>query len=93
MAIRRVIGANIQSLISLIGKEYFGIVMFATFIGIPASYYFTTVWLQNFAYHIIISPFWYLATIAFVLFLLLLTIALQVLKVTRDNPVNTLREE
>ncbi len=93
LAIRRVIGANLTNLTMLIGKEYLWILLIATLIGIPVSYYWVSEWLQNFAYHIEISPMIYLLAILLVLVLLIGTIYLQTFKATEENPVQALREE
>jgi len=93
LAIRRVIGANLTNLTMLIGKEYLWILLIATLIGIPISYYWVSEWLQDFAYHIEISPLVYLFAIALVFGLLIGTIYLQTFKATEENPVRALREE
>jgi len=93
LAIRRVIGANLTNLSMLIGKEYLWILLVATLIGIPVSYYSVSEWLQDFAYHIEISPLVYLLAITLVLGLLISIIYLQTLRATGENPVQALREE
>ncbi len=93
LAIRRVIGADLTNLTMLIGKEYLWILFIATLIGIPISYQWVSEWLQNFAYHIDISPVVYLVAIIFVFGLLIGTIYLQTFKATIENPIQSLREE
>ena len=93
LAIRRVIGADLRALITLIGKEYFWILAVAAVIGIPISYFQVSKWLENFAYHIEISPVVYLLSIALIYILLLLTIYLQTFKATIENPVHALRDD
>ena len=93
LAIRRVIGADLRALTTLIGKEYFWILAVAAMIGIPISYLQVSKWLENFAYHIEISPMVYLLSIALVYILLLLTIYLQTFKATIENPIHALRDD
>ena len=93
LAIRRVIGANLTNLSILIGKEYLWILLIATLIGIPISYYFVSEWLQNFAYRIDISMLVFLVAIVLIFSLLIGTIYLQTFKATMENPVKALREE
>jgi putative ABC transport system permease protein len=93
LAIRRVIGANLASLTTMIGKEYFWIVTLSAVVGIPLSYMWVSQWLQNFAYHIEVSPLIYACSIIIIYMLLFATIYLQTLKATVDNPVEALREE
>lgn len=93
LAIRRVIGANLASLTGLIGMEYIKIVAIAAILAIPLSYLWISNWLQNFAYHIRVSPMIYVVAIVFIYALLLITIFLQTWKATYDQPVEALREE
>lgn len=93
LAIRRVIGADLINLTMLIGKEYLWILLVAALVGIPISYQWIAEWLQNFAYHIEISPMVYLVAIALVFGLLIGTIYLQIFKATVENPIQALREE
>ena len=93
LAIRRVIGADLTNLTMLIGKEYLWILLIAALVGIPISYQWIAEWLQNFAYHVEISPMVYLVAIALVFSLLIGTIYLQTFKATVENPIQALREE
>jgi putative ABC transport system permease protein len=93
LAIRRVVGADLKALTTLIGREYFWIVAIAAAIGIPLSYYWVMQWMQNFAYHMDLSLWIYFLAVAVVYFLLLTTIYLQTRKATVDNPVTALKEE
>jgi putative ABC transport system permease protein len=92
LAIRRVIGANMKNLTLLIGKEYFNILLIAALIGMPLSYWLVSIWLQNFAYRIIISPAIYVFLLLFAFVLLGTAIYLQVLKSNVNNPVEDLRD-
>ncbi|MEL6922471.1 MAG: ABC transporter permease [Bacteroidota bacterium] len=93
LAIRRVIGAELHHLTSLIGKEYFFVLLLAAVFAIPISYRGVNRWLDNFAYRIDIPLFAYGLTFGGVLLLLLLTITFQTWRATIDNPVKSLREE
>ena len=93
LAIRRVIGADLKSLAGLIGKEYFWVLSIAALIGIPISYKWVSDWLENFAYHITITPVMYFLTVLLVFVLLIITIYLQTFKATIETPVNALQED
>ncbi|MEM1123384.1 MAG: FtsX-like permease family protein, partial [Bacteroidota bacterium] len=93
LAIRRVIGANLTNLTMLIGKEYLWVLLIAVLVGIPVSYYWVSEWLQNFAYHITISPLVYLVAVVLIFGLLVGTIYLQTFKATVENPIQALRDE
>ena len=92
LAIRRVIGATIFSLVKLIGWEYLWVLLFATLIALPISYYGVSQWLQNFAYRTEISPWIYSGAVLSIFALLVTTIYLQTFKATVENPMESLRE-
>ena len=93
MAIRRVVGASTASLATHIGREYLWVLALAALIGIPLSYVWIKRWLENFAYHVGISPVVYLLAIGLLLLLLIVFIYLQTMRATSNNPVNALRNE
>ena len=93
IAIRQILGADIPTLIKMISREYLWIMVIATLIAIPVSYYFVDKWLQQFAYKTDISAFRYVMTILLIGFLILLTTSLQTIKTSLISPAKTLREE
>lgn len=93
IAIRKVLGANVVSLIKMISKEYLFILLIASVIAFPLSYYFIDQWLQQFAYKVDISIMNYSWSILLVGFLILLTISSQTIKTSLINPADTLRDE
>ncbi len=93
LAIRRVIGADLKSLAVLIGREYFWVVVIASCIGVPLSYHWVARWLENFAYHIQISPSSYIVAVGSLFGLLAITIFWQTRKATVTNPMLALKED
>ncbi|HYG19001.1 MAG TPA: ABC transporter permease [Ohtaekwangia sp.] len=95
LGVRKVIGASMQSLVVLVSKEFVLLVGIGTLIAFPAAWYFTSDWLQNFAYRIELSEAWFTfilsAVLAFVI--TLLTIGFHVMRAASANPVNALRDE
>ncbi|MFT5885787.1 MAG: putative ABC transport system permease protein [Arcticibacterium sp.] len=93
ISIRRILGASMRSTNWLFLKEFIFLKLAALLIAIPLTYYLISLWLQNYAYHIVIKP----ATFAFValLFALLVTVivGIQVFLANRTNPVEHLRSE
>ena len=93
IAIRKVLGATLANLITLISREYLLILLIGGCIAIPISVYGVKAWLSGFAYRVDISPAPYVLTLALVAALLITTIALQTLKSAHRNPAETLKEE
>lgn len=93
IAIRKVLGANTVSLIRMITREYLLILLIASVIAIPMSYYFIDQWLQQFAYKADIKVINYLWTILIIGLIILLTTSFQTIKTSLINPADTLRDE
>ena len=92
LAIRRILGARIGSMTTLMGKEYFIALAIAAGAAIPLGMYWTDLWLRQFAYRISISPLVYILTVSFVFAAVLLIIYIQTLRSTSENPLPALNE-
>ena len=93
IAIRKVNGASISSIVFLLSKQFAFLVLLSNIIAWPIAWYVMNRWLQNFAYRINIG--WWMFVLAGVLALLiaLLTVSYQAIKAARANPVESLRYE
>jgi putative ABC transport system permease protein len=93
IGIRKVLGASLPAIITLLSKDFLKLVMIALLIAIPFAWYFMNKWLQDFAYRINISWWIFLATGLLALFISLVTISFQAIKAAIANPVKSLRTE
>lgn len=95
IGVRKVIGASVQSLVTLVSKEFFLLVGLGMLIAFPAAWYFTESWLTNFAYHIELKGEWLTFLIAALLafVITLMTVGYHVLRAAHANPVRALRDE
>ena len=93
IAIRKVNGASISSIVFLLSKQFAFLVLLSNIIAWPIAWYAMNRWLQNFAYRIDIG--WWMFVLAGLLALViaLLTVSYQAVKAARANPVNSLRYE
>lgn len=93
IGIRKVLGATITNITTLLSKDFLKLVFASLLIASPLAWYFMNKWLQGFAYRINIS-WWVFLTVAIVaLFIALVTISLQAVKAAVANPVKSLRTE
>ncbi len=93
IGIRKVLGASIPQIMTLLTKEFVKLVVIANVIAFPIAYFAMSKWLQNFAYHISISPWMFILAAAAALGIAFLTISYQTFKAAASNPVDTLRYE
>ena len=93
VGIRKVLGAPLISIIGLFSKEFVVLILAAFIIAAPVAYLAMNNWLNNYAYHIHINAGIFVVAIAVSFLIAAITIAYQVIKAARVNPVKSLRSE
>lgn len=93
IGVRKVLGASVGSIVSLLSKDFLKLVLIAIVITSPLAWYAMNQWLQAFAYRIDIA--WWMFALAGLLVVLiaLLTVSFQSVKAALTNPVKSLRSE
>jgi putative ABC transport system permease protein len=93
IGVRKVLGANILSIWSLLSVQFVRLVLISLCIAVPISYTGMKSWLQNYTYHEGIS--WWIFVIAGlgILLITLVTVSFQSIKAALMNPVKSLRSE
>jgi len=91
IGIRKVLGANVSSVVHLLSKDFLKLVTIAIVIAIPIAWFVMNNWLQDYKYRIDIS--WWMFAIAALLAILiaLFTVSFQAIKTAIQNPVKSLR--
>lgn len=93
IAIRKVVGAEVNSIVRMFFREYTSLVVFAGVVALPLAYIAMSRWLQGYAYRTNI-PWWLLAgVITGVVMVVLLTVLGQVLKAANSNPADVVKSE
>ncbi|MFN2458376.1 MAG: ABC transporter permease [Chitinophagaceae bacterium] len=93
IGIRKILGASIPDILSLVSKDFLKLVLIALVISVPIALYALNKWLQTFSYRISIQ-WWVFAVAGLVtLTIAFLTISLQAIKTASANPVKSLRTE
>ena len=93
VGIRKVLGADVKQIASMFLSLFVKIFIVASVIAIPAAYFASYKWLQDFAYKTSISPFVFVASLLGLLMITLITVAYEVWKSAVANPVVSLRTE
>ncbi|PWV56201.1 ABC transporter permease [Chitinophaga sp. S165] len=93
IGIRKVLGASIPDIVFLFGKEFILLIALAFLIATPLSYYLMHNWLNNFAYHIPLSPGIFVLAIGCSVLIAALTIAHQSVKAALANPLKSIKTE
>lgn len=93
IGIRKVIGASVSQIISLLSKDFLQLIIIAFLIAVPIAWYSGNKWLENFAYRTELSWWIFAAGGIVMLCMALLILVMRTLKVATANPVNSLRTE
>ena len=93
MVVRKVLGASVLSIVTLLSKDVLKLVLIAIVIASPLAWYAMNQWLSDYAYKIDIS--WWMFALAGLLAvsIALLTVSFQSVKAALMNPVTSLRSE
>lgn len=93
IGIRKVLGANISHLVALLSKEFFYLVLVATLVAFPLSWWAMDKWLADFAYRTEIQGWMFALSGIFALAIALFTVTFQAVRAAVANPVKSLRSE
>ena len=93
IGIRKVLGASVSNILSMISAEFIWLVALSCLVAIPVGYSFMNEWLTSFAYHISLNVFMFVAAGALVLVIALGTVSLRTFRAASANPVKSLRSE
>jgi len=93
IGIRKVLGANVISIIMLISKDFLLMVFIAMFIASPVAWFMANKWLQDFAYRIDIHWWIFVAVGIGALIVATVTVSIQATKAALANPVDSLKSE
>ncbi len=93
IGIRKVLGATVPGMVSLLSREFTVLVIISNIIAWPVAYYMMNRWLQSFAYRADLNITTFIFSGAAALFIALLTIGFQAARSAITNPVNSLRYE
>ena len=93
IGIRKVLGATIFKIITLLISDFIKWVIVANLVAWPVAYYFMNKWLQDFAYRIEISWWVFILSGGIALVIAIVTVSVQAIRAATANPVESLRYE
>ncbi|TWI98818.1 ABC-type antimicrobial peptide transport system permease subunit [Mucilaginibacter frigoritolerans] len=93
IGVRKVLGASVIGLWTLLSKDFVKLVIISLLIAIPTAYYFMHGWLQNYNFHTELSWWIFALTAAGAITVTLLTVSYQSIKAALANPVKSLKTE
>jgi ABC-type antimicrobial peptide transport system permease subunit len=93
VGIRKVLGASVESIVVLFGKEFVRLIAIAFVIASPITWYFMKDWLNGFAYRTPMRWADFGIGIGATFVIAILTVGYRSIKSAAANPVDTLRSE
>ncbi|MGD8781755.1 MAG: ABC transporter permease [Ignavibacteria bacterium] len=93
IGVRKILGASVPSILSMLSKEFIKWIIVANIIAWPLTYFFMSKWLEDFAYRTDISMWVFIISGVTTILIALLTVSIQTIKAALANPVESLRYE
>lgn len=93
IGIRKVLGASVSDILTLLTTDFVKLIAIAFIIAIPIGWIVMNSWLNNFAYHTELGASVFLGAGILTLLLSILTISWQAVRAALTNPAKSLRAE
>ncbi|KYP14491.1 ABC transporter permease [Flavihumibacter sp. CACIAM 22H1] len=93
IGIRKVLGASVASISTLLSKDFLKLVLISFIIASPVAWFLMNKWLQTYAYKTSIDGWVFLSTGLLSMLIAVLTTSIQAIKAALSNPVKSLKSE
>jgi putative ABC transport system permease protein len=93
IGIRKAMGSSNRQILMLLLTVFAKLLVIASVIAVPVTYFLSAKWLERFVYQTPLSPELFLGAILILALITLLTVGYEILKASRANPVESLRHE
>ncbi len=93
IGIRKVLGASLVNIVSLLSVDFLKLIVLATILSLPVSYFALKNWLEVYAYRIPLEWMLFGVPILMILLIAAITMSFHVLKTAMTNPADTLKHE
>lgn len=93
ISIRKVLGSSNRSLVYLLSKGFFSVLLLAIVLAVPAAYFLNNLWLEQLAYHVSVDVMVILVGVMILIVFGVLTIGSQTWRAVFVKPVENLKSE
>lgn len=93
ISIRKVLGASVKGILSLLSWQFLKLVIIASVIAVPLTWYGIDMWLSGFAFRIGLQWDLFVVPVLILAAIALGTVSLQILRGANVNPAKVLRSE
>jgi len=92
ISIRKVMGASVVSIMSLLSEQFLRLILISAFVALPIAIYAVNTWLENFAFRIKASLDLYVIPLLILMLVALATVSSQIFLGANINPAKALRK-
>lgn len=93
IGIRKVLGASVAGIVSLVSKDFIKLILISFFIAAPVGYFIMQQWLKEFTYKTNIGVDVFLISGIGIILIASITVSWQSIKAALTNPVKSLKSE
>ena len=93
ISIRKVLGASVLQIWSLLSSGSLGLLMLSIIVAVPLSWYGLQQWLVEFPYHIQLTAWLFTVGSGIALFIAFCTLSIRIFAAAKENPADNLRVE
>jgi putative ABC transport system permease protein len=93
IGIRKVLGAQIYTIVSMLSKDFIKLVVLSIVIASPLAWLAMDKWLQGFAYRVDISLWIFIIAGLIALLIAVLTVSIQTIRAAMANPIKSLKTD
>ncbi|HEY8396454.1 MAG TPA: FtsX-like permease family protein, partial [Flavihumibacter sp.] len=93
IGIRKVLGASVPNITTLLSKDFLKLVMIAFLIASPLAWFLMNAWLSEYAYRTTIDGWVFVITGILSVIIAIVTTSFQAIKAAISNPVQSLKSE
>jgi putative ABC transport system permease protein len=93
ISIRKVLGADLKSILILLNRDFIKLVMLSNLIAIPIAFIIVTKWLRKYDFKAELTAWPFVAALVLSVLIAIITVSFQTLKVARANAADALKYE
>jgi ABC-type antimicrobial peptide transport system permease subunit len=93
IGVRKVLGASVTSIVSLLSKDFVGLVIISFLLASPIAWWFMHNWLKDYPYRVTIEWWIFVFAAGLSILIAMLTVSYHAIRAATANPVKSLRTE
>jgi putative ABC transport system permease protein len=93
ISIRKVLGATVFHIVRLIARDFLRLILLSAIGAIPLAWWLLQNWLQDYAFHVSIGPWFFLTPVLMIVAIAMCTVCYHSLRAALADPAKNLKAE